>query len=162
MRSLPLKSLAVTLILGALAAALLRSPVAAQNRGDGDKAMIKRGAYLVNNVARCGDCHTPRDDKGELDMKHHLQGAPIWFKPTKVKVEEWEDNAPDLTSTGILAKWKDEKLVKFLSNGEKADAPMPAYNFTEEDAKAVTAYLRSLPGRKGADKTDKKKKKDDD
>jgi mono/diheme cytochrome c family protein len=156
MRSFALKSLAVVLVVAGAAAILWRAPVSAQGKGEGDKSLIKRGAYLVNNVARCGDCHTPRDDKGELDMKRHLQGAPMWFKPTKLKFEEWEESAPDLTNSGLLARWSDEKMVKFLSTGEKADAPMPAYNFTVDDAKAVTAYLHSLSGRK-----DKKKKKDD-
>src|SRR5437764_523247 len=28
-------------------------------------ALIKRGDYLVNQVARCGDCHTPRNARGK-------------------------------------------------------------------------------------------------
>jgi mono/diheme cytochrome c family protein len=123
-------------------------------------AQIKRGDYLVNVAARCGDCHTPRNNKGELDMARHLQGAEIWFTP-KVKPKEWEDKAPDITMSGVAGKWKEEELIKLLTTGintenEKADEPMPAYKFTPDDAKAITAYLRSL---KGSGKQPEKKEK---
>lgn len=109
-------------------------------------ALVKRGEYLVNEVARCGDCHTPRDPQGKLDFTRHLQGAPMWFKPTRAG--EWEDKAPDITMSGKAGKWTEDKMVKFLSTGEKSDPPMPAYKLTVEDARAVTAYLRSLAGKK--------------
>jgi mono/diheme cytochrome c family protein len=116
-----------------------------------DPALIKRGAYLVNEVARCGDCHTPRNAKGELDMKRHLQGAPMWFTPKVKPGEEWEDKAPDITMSGKVGQWSEAEMIKFMSTGadpkgEKPDAPMPAYKLSPDDARAVTAYLRSLPG----------------
>jgi len=132
-----------------------QSNIAAQDKAKAG-AIVKRGEYLVNVVARCGDCHTPRTDKGKLDMSRHLQGANMWFTP-KVKKGEFEDHAPDITNSGRAGKWNEAKMVKFLSTGEKSDPPMPAYNLTVEDAEAVTAYLRSLPGRKAGDK-----KRDDD
>ncbi len=113
-----------------------------------DPARIKRGEYLVNVVARCGDCHTPRDANGKLDMSRHLQGASMWFTPKVKPRGEWENHAPDITASGRAGKWKEAKMVKFLSSGERSDPPMPAYSLTGEDAQAVTAYLRSLPGRK--------------
>jgi len=112
-----------------------------------DDAQIKRGAYLVNNVARCGDCHTPRNEKGELDETKHLEGAPTWFT-SNIKFKKWDKKAPDITASGKATSWSEEKLVTFLSTGQKANMPMPQYNLTVEDAKAVTAYLRSLPGQK--------------
>jgi mono/diheme cytochrome c family protein len=111
-------------------------------------AVVKRGDYLVNQVARCGDCHTPRGSKGELDLSRHLQGAPTWFTPKTKFKRDLAERAPDLTATGRAGKWSEEKMIKFLSNGEKVNPPMPAYNLTVEDAQAVTAYLRSLPGKK--------------
>jgi hypothetical protein len=42
----------------------------------------------------------------------------------------------------------EEKLVKFLSTVGRADAPMPAFELTVDDARAVVAYLRSLPGKR--------------
>jgi mono/diheme cytochrome c family protein len=49
---------------------------------------------------------------------------------------------------GLATRWGEEKLVKFLSTGEQADAPMPAFKLTVGDARAVVAYLRSLPGKR--------------
>jgi mono/diheme cytochrome c family protein len=130
--------------------------------GKDDAALVKRGDYLVNRIALCGDCHTPRNAKGELDLTKHLQGAPIPFTP-KQKPKEWEDHAPDITASGKAGSWGEEKMVKYLTTGvtakgEKADAPMPAYQMTPEDARAVTAYLLHLKG-SGKKKDDKK---DDD
>jgi mono/diheme cytochrome c family protein len=144
------------IVLAAGAAGL--GELGAQDKAKGaGGAIVQRGEYLVNVVARCGDCHTPRTDKGKLDMSRHLQGATMWFTP-KVKKGEFEDHAPDITNSGRAGKWNEAKMVKFLSTGEKSDPPMPAYNLTVEDAEAVTAYLRSLPGRK----KEAGKKRDDD
>jgi mono/diheme cytochrome c family protein len=121
---------------------------AKQPAGKADAALVKRGDYLVNVVARCGDCHTPRDATGKLDVTRHLQGAPTWFTPKVRPKGDWEDHAPDITMSGRAGKWAEAKMVKFLSTGERSDPPMPAYNLTVEDAQAVTAYLRSMAGRK--------------
>jgi mono/diheme cytochrome c family protein len=137
------------LVLAATATVLWHAPAAGQAKGDNKSTeVLKRGAYLVNNVVLCGNCHTPRSSKGELDTTRHLQGAPIWFKPTSIKFEKWEETAPDLTPSGLASKWGEEKLVKFLSTGGWADAPMPAFKLTVDDARAVVAYLRSLPGKR--------------
>jgi mono/diheme cytochrome c family protein len=119
-------------------------------------ALVKRGDYLMNQVARCGDCHTPRTDSGELDLSRHLQGAPIWFTP-KVKPKSWDDKAPDITSSGKAGTWGEEQMIKYLttgldSKGKKSKAPMPAYELGIEDARAMTAYLQSLAGVKKAAK----------
>jgi mono/diheme cytochrome c family protein len=139
--------LALALVLVAAVAVLWRAPQAmSENKND---EALKRGDYLVNNVAQCASCHTPRNLKGEFDTTRHLQGAPVWFKPTNVKFEKWEDTAPDITASGLATKWSEEKLVKLLSStGGHADAPMPAFKLTEGDARAVVAYLRSLPGKR--------------
>jgi mono/diheme cytochrome c family protein len=122
-------------------------------------ALIKRGDYLVNQVARCGDCHTPRDARGRLDNSRLLQGAPIWFTP-KNKPREWEDRAPDITARGKAGKWSEDKMIRFFATGKKTDAPMPVYKLSEEDARAVTSYLRSLPGKKK--KGGRREKEDND
>ena len=140
---------ALVLVLAPLAAVSWRTPSAGQPKSDKvDDETLKSGSYLVNNVAQCGNCHTPRNAKGELDTTRHLQGAPIWFKSTQIKFEKWEDAAPDLTTSGLARRWGEEKLVKFLSTGGQADAPMPAFKLAEADARAVVAYLRSLPAKR--------------
>jgi mono/diheme cytochrome c family protein len=124
----------------------------AEDKPKADDAQIKRGEYLVNTIAHCGDCHTPHNDKGEPSMPRHLQGAKLSFAP-KVMQKEWKDTAPDITVSGKAGKWSEEAMVTFLttgkdSKGEKPKPPMPSYTMTLEDAKAMTAYLRSLPGAK--------------
>jgi mono/diheme cytochrome c family protein len=145
-----------------LGVALLSALIVASNWPRGQVAaqkdeLVQRGAYLVNEVARCGDCHTPRDNRGRLDFTRHLQGASMWFTP-KVKPKEWENRAPDITARGKAGKWNEARMIKFLSTGQESDPPMPRYKLSVADAKAVTAYLRSLPGKKGGPG----KKKDDD
>lgn len=155
------KVLAGTIVLLVLLlASLWRPPVAQAIAAEDEQALIKRGAYLTNVLARCGDCHTPRDAKGRLDMTRHLQGAKMWTRPVR-QVGDWEDEAPDITVSG-KGKWDADKMITFLSTGKKTEPPMPAYNLSPEDAKAMTAYLRSLPGRKkGEKKEDEKQDKKD-
>jgi mono/diheme cytochrome c family protein len=130
---------------GLVMAAVSGSPAGGQQNDKEDRqALVKRGAYLVNEVARCGDCHTPRDARGRLDMTRHLQGAQMWFRPAN-QVAEFEDEAPNITLAGKAGKWSEEKMVKFMTSGN-SDPPMPAYRLTEDDARAVAAYLRSLAG----------------
>src|ERR1019366_6988313 len=38
-----------------------------QSKAGGAAADVARGKYLVEDVAVCGQCHTPRDSKGTLD-----------------------------------------------------------------------------------------------
>ena len=44
---------------------------------------VARGKYLVEGVAMCGQCHTPRDSHGNLDRTRWLQGAPVPWLPAK-------------------------------------------------------------------------------
>ena len=43
--------------------------------GGGD--LVARGKYIVEDVAMCGTCHTPRLSNGELDRSRWLAGAPV-------------------------------------------------------------------------------------
>jgi mono/diheme cytochrome c family protein len=74
-------ALAGLAILATVSATWTWSPntLAQPKAGADAQALIKRGDYLVNQIARCGDCHTPRDARGRLDMTRHLRGAKMWF-----------------------------------------------------------------------------------
>ena len=37
---------------------------------------IAKGRYLVEEVAKCPECHTPRNPDGALDHARWLQGGP--------------------------------------------------------------------------------------
>jgi mono/diheme cytochrome c family protein len=105
---------------------------------------LERGRYLVEQVALCGDCHTPHNEKGAPIREKLLQGALLPFKP--IAPMPWADKAPNIAG---LPGWEDKDAVKLLMTGLAYNdlpgrPPMPQYRFSEEDATAVVAYLRSL------------------
>jgi mono/diheme cytochrome c family protein len=116
----------------------------------GQDAVIARGKYLVEEIAKCQDCHTARTATGEPDKDKWLKGAALSFKPVN-EVPKWHSAAPDLSSTGALwQRWGIDGMVKFLETGKNprgnaADPPMPAYKLTHDDAVAIATYLKSLP-----------------
>lgn len=111
---------------------------------------LARARYLVEEVARCQECHTPLLDSGEFDQTQWMKGATLVGIPAKT-IPDWHQKAPDISSTSKLwERWKVEGFSKFLQTGKnprggKAGPPMPVYRLTAEDADAVTAYLKSLP-----------------
>ena len=118
---------------------------------DGGADLVKRGAYLVNEVAHCSHCHTPQGEKGQLDRSRLLQGATLPIRP-KEKTEHWEGKSPDITRSGLAGMWSEEEMIKFLRTGnnpegEKPTPPMPVFHLHQEDARAVALYLKSLPGK---------------
>ena len=117
---------------------------------DSPDATVERGRYLVEEVAKCQDCHTPRMmNSNDLIKSQWLKGAPLSFTPV-VAPPNWRSKTPDITSTSpIWSRWGEEGMVKFLETarnplGNHADPPMPAYTLSYDDAAAVTAYLKSL------------------
>ena len=115
------------------------------NNSPATAAQIKHGKYLVERVCLCGDCHSPRNDKGEFDRAQWLQGELISFKPDHPM--PFAAIAPPIA--GLPSYAKDEAAVKFLETGTNAAgklamAPMPQFRLNHEDALAVVAYLRSL------------------
>ncbi|HZQ24647.1 MAG TPA: c-type cytochrome [Terriglobales bacterium] len=106
---------------------------------------IERGRYLVTEVAKCGDCHTPMNDKGELIQDKWLQGAQLSFKPA-APVPEWAERAPNIAG---LRGWEEASAIKFFMTGIAYNdlpprPPMPQYHMTKEDATAIVHYLKSL------------------
>jgi mono/diheme cytochrome c family protein len=117
-------------------------PETAELTGD---ALVARGDYLVNNVVLCSDCHTPMGPEGP-DHSRFLQGAPIVMTPS-VQIP-WGEYAPQLA--GIPANFTDEQFVAFLQTGVRPDGshprpPMPPYRLNEQDARAIAAYIATLP-----------------
>lgn len=106
--------------------------------------LVERGSYLVNNVGLCADCHSPRNERGEFIRELWLQGATLPMQPTVPM--PWAPAAPPIAG---LRSMTDEQAVTFLTtgvrpNGTKPLPPMPEFRFSEPDAKAVVAYLRTL------------------
>lgn len=110
---------------------------------------IQRGKYLVEEVAKCAECHTPRDANGNLDPQAWLQGAPIWIMPVR-HIADWADNVPAIAG---LPSFTDEQMERVLEKGigpqgEVLRPPMHIYHMNPADAKAIIAYLKSLPTKK--------------
>lgn len=107
---------------------------------------VARGKYLVEEVAKCAECHTPRDAQNQLDTDRWLQGAPIWITSVK-PAPTWADRAPTLAGfPGYSDKDGFDILEKGIgANGEEIRPPMHIYHLKHEDAVAIIAYLRSLP-----------------
>lgn len=106
-----------------------------------------RGAYLVEALAHCGECHTPRNLAFALDNRRKFSGAIT---------AGW--NAYNITpdkGTGI-GDWSDAELAAYLSAGHAAgrgtaSGPMgEAVDYSlsrlvRDDIGAIIAYLRSVP-----------------
>ena len=107
--------------------------------------LINRGAYLVQAVGHCGECHTPRTVLGGPKKNRSLAGG---------KGPEGRQ-VPNLTPAR-LKKWSDRELKYFFATGILPDGDMVAKTMAEviknstsqltaADLSAIIAYLRSLP-----------------
>jgi mono/diheme cytochrome c family protein len=117
------------------------SPSVAADKASSSK--VQRGKYLVVEVARCEDCHTPMDDKGQPVTEKWMEGAPLMFKPTVAM--PWADTSANIVG---LPGWSTQDAVSFFMTGkyrgQEPKPPMPDYHLTRRDAEAVIAYLKSL------------------
>lgn len=105
-----------------------------------------RGAYLVESVGHCGDCHSPATEIGLEDQTARLQGAPFGALM-----------APDLTSNAFtgLGAWTLEDIVAYLRTGANrfdlaSDAMQTVVlnatqHLTDADALAIAIYLKDTP-----------------
>lgn len=110
-----------------------------------DSGQVEHGRYIVEQVAMCGECHTPRNDRGELDRSRWLQGAPIPLE-SPFENQRWAFQAPAIAG---LPGWSPDEVIRILEtgtrfSGKKPRSPMPGFRMNRDDASAVTAYLQSL------------------
>jgi hypothetical protein len=109
------------------------------------QAEIERGSYIVNNVAMCPQCHTPRLANEQLDPRRPLDGAPEFFQPPHPDAD-WPLKAPRI---GGDPPANDQDIIKLLMTGIWTDGkplrlPMMPFRMNEQDARAVVAYLHSV------------------
>ncbi len=106
-----------------------------------------RGAYLVNAVVHCGECHTPRNTLGALIKGRRFAG-----------VVDGPDglNAPDITPhPDALGPWSTEDIETLLKDGLTPDGAFVGRGMrdvvadtaalTETDRHAIAVYLKALP-----------------
>ncbi|MFZ5963775.1 c-type cytochrome [Thalassococcus sp. BH17M4-6] len=106
---------------------------------------VQRGRKLVEALAHCGECHTPRTALGGLDRDRWLAGAPN---------PNGKGTIPALTPDEL--DWSATDIAYYLETGftpdfDSAGGHMVAVveNFAKlsgEDRAAVAAYLKALPG----------------
>ena len=111
-----------------------------------DKAA--RGAYLVNNVMGCTDCHTPVDPAtGAPQLDKYLAGRQPYEGPWGIV---YGGNITPDEETGI-GSWTDGEVQRAILTGVDKDGrrlilmPWFAYSaLTVEDAEAVVFYLKNV------------------
>lgn len=105
---------------------------------------VARGKYLVEGVAMCGQCHTPRDSNGVLDRSKWLQGAAVPWVPAQ-SIAGWPLLAPRIGGTPPAS---DADMIRLLTtgiwtNGKQLRFPMMPFRMSDGDARAVVAYLKT-------------------
>lgn len=132
----------VTLVSAVCAVVLSLLPAATPAQSNAD-----RGKYIVHHVAMCVQCHSPRDESGNLLQNQLLHGAPMPVKsPYPEKIFAF--STPRLA--GLPAGFTEETLARFLQTGDPGQGrtpprpPMPPFRMNGQDARAVAAYLKTV------------------
>lgn len=139
---LALKSLSCAIGLALLLVGFV-SPAAAETR-------IERGEYLAR-IMDCGGCHTGGALVGKPDPARFLAGSDIGFALQGLGIFYPPNLTPD-AETG-LGGWTETEIIAAVREGVRPDgrelAPiMPWHSYSalkDDDAKALAAYLKSLP-----------------
>jgi len=118
-----------------------------------DTALLKRGEYLVEHVAICVDCHSPRDiTYFSWPIVPGQKGAGGPFLSQKLGYTfPGESFTPNITPAH-LGSWTDGELYRVLTtgidrHGRTINHAMPFKNFAQADPtdiKAMIAYIRTL------------------
>jgi mono/diheme cytochrome c family protein len=116
----------------------------AQDKNSGNSPSA-RGKYIVTEVAKCGNCHTPRQPNGELDYTRWLAGGPVPYLPAQPQAD-WPLQCPRI---GGLPPASDAQMITLLTTGiwttgKPLRSPMPEFHLTRADAEAVLSYLKSV------------------
>ena len=108
--------------------------------------VLARGQYLVEGPGHCGECHTPRDVTGGMDLSRWLEGAPSPDGPGRIPALAGPD--------ADIADWSDLDLAEYLrsgftpdydsAGGAMVDVIENTAKLSEEDRKAIVAYLKAL------------------
>ena len=109
---------------------------------------LERGKYLMETIVACGNCHTQQTPQGPRPGFELAGGLKIDDSPAFVA---YASNITPDAETGI-GKWTDAQIITAIREGKRPDGsligppmPMPSYrDMSDEDARAIVAYLRSV------------------
>jgi mono/diheme cytochrome c family protein len=106
---------------------------------------VEHGRYLVERVVMCYECHSTRDEAGNIVPGTRFKGGPMPMRPPWAV--DWPTQFPRIAG---LAGYSDAEAMRLLTQGAiKRDGtqlryPMPRFRMTPQDAADVIAYLRTL------------------
>jgi len=111
----------------------------------GRPAAWNRGAYLVNGLGHCAECHSPRNFLGGIVTAQRFAGGPN---------PEGEGWVPNITQKG-LDEWSVKDFDYFLETGNLPDGDNAGGSMARvikntsqlpaDDRAAMAQYLKSLP-----------------
>jgi mono/diheme cytochrome c family protein len=109
-----------------------------------------RGAYLVESLSHCAECHSPRNAFGGIVADKRFSGGP--------NPEGGEGRVPNITPAG-LKDWTKGDVAEVLSSGltptgDSVGSLMTAVvanisKLPDPDRAAIAEYIVSLPPREG-------------
>ena len=111
-------------------------------------ALLQRGTYLMESIAACGNCHTPKTADGVPIENLHLAGGFVIEEPG---LKAYAPNITMDVETGI-GSWSDDDIVRAIREGIRPDGtligppmPTPWYrDISDRDVQAIVAYLRTV------------------
>ena len=108
-------------------------------------AQWNRGAYLVNGLGHCAECHSPRNFLGGIVAAQRFAGGPN---------PEGEGWVPNITQKR-LGEWSAKDIAYFLETGQTPDGDSAGGSMVRvirntsllsaEDRAAMAEYIKSLP-----------------
>src|SRR6202051_1038847 len=109
-------------------------------------ASWNRGAYIVEGLEHCGECHTPRGVAQNLDNAQKFAGAVL---------QGWKAYNITASKPSGVGGWSDDALASYLGTGHadghsSASGPMAEAvdnslrYATPDDIHAIVAYLRGV------------------
>ena len=117
-----------------------------------------RGAYLVNSLGHCAECHSPRNFLGGIVAAQRFAGGPN---------PEGEGWVPNITQKG-LGDWNVKDIGYFLETGQTPDGDSAGGSMARvikntsqlipEDDAAIAEYIKSLPPVEGPPRPKRKAK----
>jgi mono/diheme cytochrome c family protein len=118
-----------------------------------------RGAYLVNSLGHCAECHSPRNFLGGIIAGQRFAGGPN---------PEGEGWVPNITQKG-LSDWSAQDIAYYLETGQMPDGDSAGGSMARvikntsqlspEDRADIAEYLKSLPPVDGPPRPKKAAKK---
>ena len=108
-------------------------------------AQWNRGAYLVNSLGHCAECHSPRNFLGGVVAAQRFAGGPD---------PDGKGFVPNITQKGI-SDWSEKDIAYFLDSGQTPDGDSAGGSMvsvirnisqlSEADRNAIATYIKSLP-----------------